>query len=451
LFYLFPTGLGAARWLVDNAIQSNKQESLEVIVLEARNRIGGRVFTSASGLSDTNKPLETSDVDKKYKISMGLFDMGASWIHDPDTNPLTIMASSMQLKTTETDFDEMIYTNLQGKRYSDKDTDKPYQRFERELFKSASEARSLQMFESSLEDLLVSKFDMHNCLLQSFLSMYEFELGTELKNTSACECIDGDWIEAVEGVGESNCTYSNEDTDDLLLPHGGFIQLLEGLVTGAATRNTTMEPTFSGSAGTGPCPGAGVGVGNSSCATEARHLNVLLNQEVVSIDYREDAEIEEGSRGKKVLVAVKDSADLPAFQGIREYEADAVVLTVPLGVLKRGSIAFTPPLSAAKQDAIARVGFGNVVKVVMEFPKVFWPTHASYLSIADPSLGSAAQRGLLTGFLNGHLASGGKHKVLVGYGLGAGADAIDQVPLTPHLTLPPSLATSYLLLFMRTC
>lgn len=43
--------------------------------------------------------------------------------------------------------------------------------------------------------------------------------------------------------------------------------------------------------------------------------------------------------------------------------AEAALVTVPLGVLKAGSISFLPPLPQRKQDAIARMGFGILNKV----------------------------------------------------------------------------------------
>jgi monoamine oxidase len=45
--------------------------------------------------------------------------------------------------------------------------------------------------------------------------------------------------------------------------------------------------------------------------------------------------------------------------------ADAVVVTVPLGVLKRGdeALRFSPPLTQRKRDAIGRLGFGAMNKV----------------------------------------------------------------------------------------
>ena len=43
--------------------------------------------------------------------------------------------------------------------------------------------------------------------------------------------------------------------------------------------------------------------------------------------------------------------------------ADACVVTVPLGVLKRGAPAFSPPLPPRKLQAIKRLGFGLLNKV----------------------------------------------------------------------------------------
>ncbi|EIE24819.1 hypothetical protein COCSUDRAFT_36098 [Coccomyxa subellipsoidea C-169] len=50
----------------------------------------------------------------------------------------------------------------------------------------------------------------------------------------------------------------------------------------------------------------------------------------------------------------------------------AVLVTVPLGVLKAGSIKFDPPLPQRKLDSIQRMGFGVLNKVVMLFPHAFW-------------------------------------------------------------------------------
>lgn len=54
------------------------------------------------------------------------------------------------------------------------------------------------------------------------------------------------------------------------------------------------------------------------------------------------------------------------------YRGDMVLCTVPLGVLKKGSIEFVPELPQRKKDAIERLGFGLLNKVAMLFPHDFW-------------------------------------------------------------------------------
>lgn len=65
------------------------------------------------------------------------------------------------------------------------------------------------------------------------------------------------------------------------------------------------------------------------------------------------------------------SVSIEAEDG-RVVEADWVVCTVPLGVLKQGSIAFDPPLPPWKTAAIGRLGFGVLNKVVLVYDHVFW-------------------------------------------------------------------------------
>ena len=55
------------------------------------------------------------------------------------------------------------------------------------------------------------------------------------------------------------------------------------------------------------------------------------------------------------------------------YEADHVIITVSLGVLKDKSIAFTPPLPSCKQTAINKLGMGLVDKVILAFPTAIMP------------------------------------------------------------------------------
>ncbi|GAB0131658.1 hypothetical protein EsDP_00000120 [Epichloe bromicola] len=56
----------------------------------------------------------------------------------------------------------------------------------------------------------------------------------------------------------------------------------------------------------------------------------------------------------------------------RTVEADNVVCTIPLGVLKQGNIAFEPALPDWKVGAIERLGFGILNKVVLVYNEIFW-------------------------------------------------------------------------------
>jgi len=67
--------------------------------------------------------------------------------------------------------------------------------------------------------------------------------------------------------------------------------------------------------------------------------------------------------------------------------AQACVVTVPLGVLKAGAIQFTPELPATKQGAIERLGFGVVNKVYLGFERAFWSPGAvssQFVGQVDP-------------------------------------------------------------------
>jgi lysine-specific histone demethylase 1 len=81
-------------------------------------------------------------------------------------------------------------------------------------------------------------------------------------------------------------------------------------------------------------------------------LDVRFNSAVRTILYDPD----ERTVGKAVQVVCHNGETI---------EADEVVLTTPLGVLKSGSIKFQPPLPDWKQNVIERMGFGLLNKVSM--------------------------------------------------------------------------------------
>ncbi len=84
----------------------------------------------------------------------------------------------------------------------------------------------------------------------------------------------------------------------------------------------------------------------------AKGLNVQLQQRVTQIDYS----------GDKVKVTHNGAVS----------EADYVVVTVPLGVLKQNKIQFSPALPASKQTAIQKIGMNCVNKFLLVWEQAFW-------------------------------------------------------------------------------
>jgi monoamine oxidase len=66
-----------------------------------------------------------------------------------------------------------------------------------------------------------------------------------------------------------------------------------------------------------------------------------------------------------------DGVTLVGVDGGTE-RADRVVVTVPLGVLAAGGLAFDPPLPSAHESAIAGLGSGLLDKVWLRFDEPFW-------------------------------------------------------------------------------
>jgi monoamine oxidase len=98
-------GLGAAHALVERGH--------EVLVLEARDRVGGRVHTSTIG----SVPV----------------DLGASWIHGVDGNPLTELADRIGAQRTPTDYDSIVLRDREGRVVGDDATLPAYERLREAL------------------------------------------------------------------------------------------------------------------------------------------------------------------------------------------------------------------------------------------------------------------------------------------------------------------------------
>ncbi|MBD2424876.1 FAD-dependent oxidoreductase [Phormidium sp. FACHB-1136] len=84
------------------AAQELQRLGHEVVVVEARDRIGGRVWTSHQW---PDAPL----------------DLGATWIHGTEGNPITELADAIQARRWVTDYDQAITYNTDGSPFSGED------------------------------------------------------------------------------------------------------------------------------------------------------------------------------------------------------------------------------------------------------------------------------------------------------------------------------------------
>lgn len=70
--------------------------------------------------------------------------------------------------------------------------------------------------------------------------------------------------------------------------------------------------------------------------------------------------------------------------GEQAFEADQVLVTLPLGVLRSEVVQFQPQLPDYKRDAMRRMGFGLLNKIMLYYETPFWKPGARSWSLQDP-------------------------------------------------------------------
>jgi monoamine oxidase len=107
------------------------------------------------------------------------------------------------------------------------------------------------------------------------------------------------------------------------------------------------------------------------------------------------------------------NADIQVIAQDAVFYADAVLVTVPLGVLKKNIIHFNPSLPSDKQKAIENLGMGLLNITALKFPAAFWPKEPQMLFFAqeDPlsietffNLYHFTQQPILIGYSGGERA-----------------------------------------------
>uniref|UniRef100_A0A7S1J4X5 PHD-type domain-containing protein n=1 Tax=Eutreptiella gymnastica TaxID=73025 RepID=A0A7S1J4X5_9EUGL len=254
--------------------------------------------------------------------SLGPVDLGAAWIHGIQGNPLAEMIKAKGIETVHVPEKTLIYDS-NGRLISNVEDTQMEDFFNRVL-------------KASRDALLPKDEDMslgHSLKIHTLKTpIRALRQSVSKPRSSKSELVPRqqrlfDWHTA-------NIEYSvATDVDNLSLRYGLDI---DGLEHGFEGDHVFLKEGYSG-------------------VTEAlaEGLEVHLKTPVVRVQHGEE----------KVQVRANDG---------RVFAADAVIITLPLGVLKRGHVTFDPPLPEYKQGAIKNLGFGTLNKVVLSFSDSFW-------------------------------------------------------------------------------
>jgi monoamine oxidase len=76
------------------------------------------------------------------------------------------------------------------------------------------------------------------------------------------------------------------------------------------------------------------------------------------------------------------------------YQADRVIVTLPIGVLQQGRVTFDPPLPQTKQRAINAIGPAVMNKVYLRFAEPFWQKAPEWI------IYESEEKGVFSSWLN---------------------------------------------------
>ncbi|GLU04539.1 hypothetical protein SLE2022_216790 [Rubroshorea leprosula] len=330
-----PAGLTAARHL--------KRQGFSVTILEARSRIGGRVYTDRSSLS--------VPVDLGASIITGV-EADVSTDRRPD--PSSLVCAQLGLELTVLNSACPLYDIVTGQKVP---TD----------LDDALEAE----YNNLLDDMVFLVAQKGECAMRMSLEDgLEYALRRhrmERLGTDAQE------VELSNFGGRGNGGQFSKE--DILSPlerrvmNWHFAHLEYGC---AALLKDVSLPHWNQDDVYGGFGGAHCMIkGGYSRVVESlgEGLSIHSNHVVTNISYgTQDSGADHNQHGK-VKISTSNGS---------EFSGDAVLITVPLGCLKAETIKFSPPLPQWKQSSIQRLGFGVLNKVVLEFPEVFWDDNVDY-------------------------------------------------------------------------
>jgi monoamine oxidase len=96
--------------------------------------------------------------------------------------------------------------------------------------------------------------------------------------------------------------------------------------------------------------------------------NVQVNKAVKAIDYS----------GSGVIIS-GDTISSPGSSEPFTVEADKVIITVPVSILKAGDIAFSPSLPAEKITSLSNMEMDAAFRVLLDFKMNFWGEESAFL------------------------------------------------------------------------
>lgn len=281
-----------------SAAQALHKQGSKVIVLEARSRVGGRIHTSR----------EWPDVP---------LDLGASWIHGVNGNPITRLANDNDIKTVETDYDNLWVYNTDGSDLADGayDTLEEYTTLFWRYLRKASNEFDEDLPIQTVVDTLLTEENFSGAEKQTILyllnNIIEHEYAADINELSAFAFDEG---AAFRG-------------EDVVFPDG-YDQVVNILAKG---------------------------------------LDIRINEIVQQVEY-----------GQAGVTVTTEQA---------RFEGERAIITLPLGVLRAGSVQFSPALPTQKRNAIQALRMGLLDKVYLRFPHIFWPKEPEFIGYISETKG----------------------------------------------------------------
>ncbi|MCP4007112.1 MAG: NAD(P)-binding protein [bacterium] len=286
-------GISAARSLRDRGYQ--------VEILEARDRIGGRVST-VDGLGTP-------------------IDLGASWLHGGPGNPLKQIAGDATIPVHVTNYRNAWIRDIHGGS-SESLSKKKF--FANDFDHLLSESAAWPVFQLRLRRLL--RMGGPGTTLADVIERSADELGDEATRCVLREALESMYASPADELGIAALLPESRTE-----PVGGMLAEGEEFVIG--------------------------GMG--------RVLDAV----------RGDLEVRMGTPVTRVSL---DESGVVVRAGDEELNADAVVVTVSVGVLKAQGIEFDPPLPKRHQRALETLDIGTMNKIVLRFRRLLWPSRLDY-------------------------------------------------------------------------